>query len=296
MARPYRPTRRPTIRATAALLCAGVGVALLLSVGWPLLGGLGDILIIGTVARALLIGLLLSAVLARTAFAHSWAAATIAIFATAMAILGAHHQRHLENRSEGLVQAEDQRLRSLGFGRDALEIDQEYRENVERLSFGNYVREYFGFASASNGESGDGAASKVGPGLGVGLYIVELLIALLASTYFPVGRASEPACSDCGRWLIENEPRRVAHGVSSEFIGAIRGGASEDAFALLKAPDTREYVELCVASCPARCNGAASVLRIRDFTIPRGSGELVMRHRADLVLSGSEAFALESNS
>tara|TARA_R110002096_G_scaffold299503_2_gene493941 strand:- start:3960 stop:4838 length:879 start_codon:yes stop_codon:yes gene_type:complete len=289
MARPYRPTQRPTRRAAAAMLCGAAGSALVLSVLWPQLGDLGNILVVGTVARALLLGLFLSWVAARTVFANSRAAAGLAIAATLCAIVGGHYQEYRADRVSRIEKAEDQRLRSLSFARIEAEANQEYSDTVSTLTFANYLRGYFGFGGV---QARDDASSKGGPRFGVGLYLVEILLALLAATYFPQGRASEPACAQCHRWYRFAEAKRAAHGVSKGFIKAMKANATAVAMALLQPPDTEEYVALSLARCPGACS-APALLRVADFSRAGSGAELTSRHRADLVLSQRETTALQ---
>jgi hypothetical protein len=289
MARPYRPTLRPTLRAAAAMVCAAAGSALLLAVVWPLLGDFGEILIVGTIARAMLIGLFLSWVADRTVFAHSRAAAALAVLATLCAILGGHYQEHRADRALRITKAETQRFNSLSSSRPEAEVNQEYAETLSNITLANYLRGYFGLGSK---EALDGASSKMGPRFGVGLYLVEILLALLAATYFPQGRASEPACGQCHRWYRFAEAKRAAHGVSKAFIGAMKANTTAKAMALLEPPDTTEYIALSLARCPSRC-ASPVLLRISDFSRASSGAELSSRHQADLILSKDETLALE---
>jgi len=289
MARPYRPNLRPTRRAAAAMLCAAAGAALVLSVLWPLLGDFGDMLVLGTIGPALLIGLLLSWVAERTVFAHSQAAAALAILATLCAIGGTHYQKHKKDRAERIEAAEDQRLRSLSFARAEAEVNEEYAEALSNMTFENYLRTYFGLDKGS--EALDSASSKVGPTFGVGLYLLELLLAMFAATYFPQGRASEPACKKCHRWYRFAAAKRAAHGVSKAFTEAMRANAIDNAVALLEPPDTTEYVSLRRASCPSDC-GSPALIRVSDFYRAGPGAELTSRHRSDLVISSHETKAL----
>lgn len=268
------------------MLCAGLGSALVLSVVWPMLGSLGKMLIVGSLAPALIIGLFLSWVAERTVFANSRAASAIAIVATAVAILGGHYQEYRESRPKELLRAAEQRDNSAAVGRPYGDVARDYATNVADITFVNYLRAYF------LDSGGDDASSKVGPALGTSIYVVEVLLALLASTYFPQGRASEPACSACGRWYQVAEPKRAAHGVSEAFVAALNSGLG-DAMEILQPPDTVEYVSLRLASCPSSCK-SPMVLRVADEARARSSEELVSRHRADLVLTRDEANSMEA--
>ncbi len=286
MARLYRPTLRPTARASAAMLCAALGAALLLAMFWHRIGSWGDMLFVGTIARGLVVGILLTWVVARTGFAHARAAAWIAGAATFLAIVGAHYQGHHTERAVRMQEAETLLLQREGFGNDREELQAEYDETIGALTFANYLRDYFGITNNDQTEAADGTASKAGPKLGIGLYLVELLAALLVAAYYPAGRASEPACQLCGRWYHERDLPPAAHGVSSEFIAAVQDNATQ-AMALLEPPDTEEYVGLSLASCP-RCKTASPILRVSDYSFARGSRELSSHHRADLELQDSE--------
>jgi hypothetical protein len=271
------------------MLCAAFGAALVLSVLWPLLGDFGKMLVLGTMGPALLIGLLLSWVAERTVFAHSRAAAALAILATLCAIGGTHYQTYQTDRQERIEAAEDQRLRSISFARAEAEANEEYAEALSHMTFENYLRTYFGLDSGS--EALDSASSKVGPAFGVGLYILELLLAMFAATYFPQGRASEPACEQCHRWYRFAATKQAAHGISKAFTEAMRANAIDKAVAMLEPPDTTEYVALRLATCPSEC-GSPALLRVSDFYRAGPGTELTSRHRADLVLSSHETKAL----
>ncbi len=288
MARLYRPNLRPTIRASVAILCAALGAVLLLAMTWHQLGSLGDMIFVGTIARGLIIGILLTWVVASTGFAHARAAAWIAGIATLLAIVGAHYQGHRTERAVRMQEAETLLLQREGFGNDRKKLQAEFEEMASALTFANYLRDYFGMTSNDQTEAVDGTASKAGPGPGIGLYLVELLAALLVAAYYPAGRASEPACRLCDRWYQERELPPAAHGVSPEFIAALLANNATQAIALLEPPDTAEYVGLSLASCPTHCETAAPVLRIRDYSFPRGSRELSSHHRADLELDEPE--------
>ncbi len=290
MARPYRPTLRPTPRAAVAMLCAAAGASLVLSVVWPRLGSVGDILFIGTLAPALLIGLLLSWVSGRTVFAHSLAAASLAILATLGAIGGAHYQKYRTDLARNIETAEDQRLRSLSFGRAEAEVNQEFTEALSAMTFANYLRTYFGLGDGHTPI--DGASSKVGPQLGVGLYLAELLFAVLAAAYWPRARAREPACVQCHQWYQFADTRNAAHGVSKDLVRAMLANQLDDALALLVPPDTKEFVALTLAYCPSGCQSPA-LLRISDVSLSGRGLDLTSRHQADLVLSARETEALE---
>lgn len=281
MARPYRPNQPTSWRALVAMICAGLGTALLLSVAWPSLGSLGRMLLVGSLAPALIIGLFLSWVAERMVFANSRAASAIAIIATATAIVGGHYQEYRGSRAEDLARAEEQRDDSLAAGQPYRDVARDYEANVANIAFANYLRAYF-----------LDPTSDVGPALGVGVYVVEVLCALLASAYFPQGRASEPACSACHRWYRLAKPKRAAHGVSKTFVAALNSEQS-DAMAILHAPDTVEYTSLSLGSCPASC-GSPRVLRVVDETRTRSSDGLVSRHRADLLLTAAETKDLEA--
>lgn len=289
MARSYRSHVRPSPVALVALLCAATGSALLLALLWRLLGSYGQLLFAGTIVRGLLIGGLLAWVIRRTNFSNAFAAGTLAVLATLCAIVGANYEAHTRVRAEALADAAELLQISSGAGTDPTEVEQQYRHTEESLTFINYLRGYFGF----DGQADDGAAALWGPWAGLALYGLEIAAALALATVYPIGQASEPVCARCGRWQIEVVLGTSAFGNTEKFIATLLTPDLDAALLCLTPPDTKEHMQLSLASCPLGHDaGKGAVLRVRDRVYASRDHNLLLRDRADLQLEQAERDAI----
>lgn len=289
MARPYRSPVRPSVTAILAMACGSIGAVLLLSLSWRLLGSFGDMAFAGTAARGLLIGALIAWICRRTGFSWPRAAGSIAALATLLALVGSHYDAHRRDRAERVRDADQLLLIRTGAGSEPDEIRAEHQQTLRSLSFANHLRRHFGF----EGQAEDGASALWGPRAGLGLYVIEVLLALLLAAYYPAGTASEPVCARCGRWSEERLLGLAAYGVGPAFLTSIQSDPAA-AIELLSEPDTKEHIELALATCPQGHDAAGGVLRVRERFYDRGSRHLIVRHRADVVLDESDQQALSS--
>jgi hypothetical protein len=289
MARPYRSRVRPSITATAAALCAALGAALLLAVGWQYLGGYGEIVFAGTMVRGLILGGLLTWVFRKTNFSRPVAAGAIAALATLLAIAGARYQAHSQARAEALVDAAELLLISTGAGTAPEETQAEYEETRDSLTFVHYLRGYYGF----DGQAEDGAAALWGPWAGLALYGLEIAAALALATLYPMGQAAEPVCAQCSRWREEGMLGKAAHGSTDTFTEKLLASDLEAALACLAPPDTNERLELSLATCTAgHDEGKGGVLRVREQAYGSHGRNLLLRDRADLAIDQDETDAI----
>jgi hypothetical protein len=288
MARLYQSCVRPGRSAVLAMLLAASGLALLLAVAWPWLGPYGELVFAGTILRGLLIGALLTWVAKRAHFSWPRSAAWIAGAATFLAILGSHYIEHRRDRSEQMADAAELLLISTGAGSEVEELREEYDKTVEGLSFGSYLRHYFGFA----GQAKDGAAALWGPWAGLALYTLEVGAALFLATLYPVGQAREPICSSCSSWQEEEVLGRAAYGVTAAITAHLLAEETDKATELLRAPDTREHLELSLATCPSGHSQGGGVLRLREHFFDKRNHNLLARDRADLLLDQNESDAI----
>ncbi len=289
MARLYRSQARPSVAAIAAMVCAALGAALLLAVGWRWLGAYGELIFAGTIVRGLIIGALLTWVVRKSNFAKPLAAGAIAALATLCAIVGARYEAHTRHRAAMMQSASELLLISTGAGSDMAEAEEHYRNTRAELSFGNYLRGYYGFT----GQAEDGSAALWGPWAGLALYGLEIAAALGLATCYPVGQAREPVCPRCSRWREEKVLGQSAHGKSQEFTAHLLDSNTEAATSCLASPDTGETTELVLARCGlGHDDGKGGVLRVRDHVYERGNRELRQRDRADVSVDQGEVDAI----
>ncbi len=289
MARPYLSTVRPSLTSIAAVLSAAIGSAMLLAVLWHWLGGYGEIVFAGTIVRGLMIGGLLTWVYRRSNFSRPRAAGFIAALATLLAIVGSRYEAHTALRSEVMADAAELLLISTGAGTDPKETRAEYEKTRSSQTFVRYLRGYYGF----DGQAKDGTAALWGPWAGVALFALELTLALAVATLYPVGQASEPVCMQCSRWRSERLLGSAAHGKTDAFVARLLASDAVGAVACLTPPDTKERLELSLATCPSHHDdGKGGVLRVREQVYGSHGRNLILRDRADLALSQEEADAL----
>ena len=289
MARLYRSRVRPGRSAVLAMSCAALGSALLLAIGWQWLGAYGNLLFVGTVARGLLIGVLLGWVCRRAHFSWPRMAGLIAATATLLAIVGSHYQAHWRDRASQLADASELLLLSTDAGGDPVALQAEYEVTIHSLSFANYFRRYFGF----EGQAKDGAAALWNPWAGLSLYALEIAAALFLSTLYPAGQASEPVCTRCARWQEEQILGTAAYGATAALTKHLLAGNSKEAALALRQPDTNEHLELSLATCHhGHDKDGGGVLRVREHFYDKRSRNILVRDRIDLLVNQSETEAI----
>jgi hypothetical protein len=240
-------------------------------------------------ARGLIIGGLLTWVYRRTNFSRPFAAGLIAALATLMAIVGSRYEAHTVDRADAMADAAELHLLSTGAGTDPEETQADYDRTRDSLTFVHYLRGYYGF----DGQAQDGTAALWGPWAGVGLFALEVAIALAVATLYPVGQASEPVCSKCSRWSSERLLGSAAHGQTESFLKHLLESDTDAALSCLARPDTKERLELSLATCAlGHDEGEGGVLRVREQVYGSHGRNLILRDRADLAIDQQETDAL----
>lgn len=290
MARRYRSRRRPSTTSLLALGAGAIGAALALAFAWGFLGAIGELAFLGMLARALAIGALLAWICKRTGFSRPRAAAAIAGAAVVLSIAGSQYFSYVDQRTETQQAAQELRSQRLGFGSDPAEIQAHYQATLASLTFSNHLRRYFGL----QGPGRDGASNFMGPAFGIGLFSLELVIAMLVAMYLPTGQASEPVCDTCGEWLREDVPMHCQYGHGKRLVDLLLAGECERAAEELVPPDTREHLQVTLASCPQQHAGDAGVLRLREHFIARRGRHMRTRHLADVQLAPAERSCLDA--
>lgn len=268
----------------------GVGAALALAVGYQFLGDLGNLAFVGMAARGLVIGAVLAWICQRTGFSRPRAAAAIAGVATVLSILTSHALAFQHERNEHESRAEDLRQLRASVGNNAADLDTDYQHAMAALSWDRYWQRYFGL----QGPGVDGAANFLGPAFGIGLFSLELIVAILVAMYLPGGRASEPICQQCGAWLEEESLFNTTFGITQTLLRELQDTRDGRAFHKLTANDTPEFLELSLAQCPHTHEADAGVLRFREHFFARQGRRALRRHRADLELSPEERSELDA--
>lgn len=286
----YRSQVMPSRRAVLAMSCAALGMVLLLSLCWRWLGPYGNMLFVGTVARGLLIGGLLSWLCRRAHFSWPRAAGFIAAAATLLAIVGSDYEAHRRDRAAQLADAEELLLISTGAGTNPVELQAEFESTGRGLSFANYLRRYYGF----EGQAKDGAAALWGPWAGMALYALEIATALFLASLYPMGQASEPICRQCAQWQSERVLGTAAYGVTAAFRAHLLASNTEEAAQALRPPDTKEHLELSLATCSHGHADGGGVLRLREHFYDKRNRNLLVRDRVDLLLDEDETEAIVS--
>ncbi len=290
MARRYRSSRRQSYRALGLLLAAALGSTLVLAYLWSFLGDLGEMAFLGPVARALVIGWVLAFTCRRYYLSNARIAATIAGLSTLVCIAGSYAIEFRHERSQQIQAAQELAEQRRAFGVAESEVQAHYEESVAGLTLGNHARLAFGL----RGPGRDRASNLLGPAFGISLLTLELIVAVLVSMYLPAGQASEPVCASCGLWLREEHLASSRFGKSDELIAALLAGDGADALDALEPPDTKESLELKLASCPLGHPQAGGVLRLYEHYYARSSRDLRTRHRADLILDFGEGALLQA--
>lgn len=285
MAKPYCTAIRPSLTASVAILSGGVGIALLLAVGWRHLGIVANIAIVSVFVRASIVGRFLAWIAQRTCFSWKKTAALLAALSCLLAILAPHYFAFQAERAEALSSQSE----FLKISADPDIHGQDFQDQASGLTFYAYGKSYFGFV----GQAKDSASAILGPKMGLGFFLIELLFGMLVAAYYPAGVANEPVCAKCGRWLPERRLIEAAHGTTPAFIAALLRHESESALDMLAPPDTEEKLIISIAQCPCHPQekGEApgdAVLRLREEILSRRGRLTLLRHRADLLLSTAE--------
>lgn len=268
------------------MLSGALGIALLLGIGWRHLGIVGNIAIVSVFVRASIIGQLLAWIAQRTYFSWTKSAALIAALSCLLAIFASHYFAFRAERDETLSTQRE----FLGFSSDPTVHEEDFREERAGLTFFAYEKSCFGF----DGQAKDSASAILGPRMGFGFFLIELLFGLLVAAYYPAGIASEPVCSKCGQWLPERRLIEAAHGNTSAFTAALLRNEAESALKLLSPPDTEEKLILSIAQCPRHDaqpgnSQENTVLRLREEILSQRGRLSILRHRSDLLLSDIES-------
>ena len=273
-----------------ALVAGALGAATALAFAWRFLGALGELAFLGMLARAFVIGTLLAWICKRTGFSRSTAAAVIAGLAVVLSIAGSQYFSYIQAAADKQRAAEELRVQRIGVGSDPAEIQAQYQETLASITFSNHLRRYFGL----HGPGRDGASNFMGPAFGIGLFSLELVLAILVAMYLPAGQASEPACASCGAWLYERGLASTRYGRGKRIVDLLLAGKCEQAAAEFAAPDTKEHLNMSLASCPHQHDADAGVLRLREHFISRQGRQMRTRHLADLQLSPEERSCLDA--
>ena len=186
--------------------------------------------------------------------------------------------------------AKELRAHRTSIGSDPAEIRSHYQKSLAALTFSNYLRRYFGV----HGPARDGASSFMGPVFGIGLFSFELVVAMLVAMYLPTGQASEPVCDTCGAWLREHDTTECQYGHGKRLRDLLLAGEYQQAARDLVAPDTRERLQVSMASCPHQHDAGAGVLRLRELFVARRGRHMRTRHLADLQLEPEERSCLDA--
>jgi hypothetical protein len=287
VARSYRYRGPTSARSVLAVVCTAAGCALLLAIGWPYLGKLGRLALVGAAARGAIVGGALAVVVERSQLPRPRLAGALAAVATLAAILGTMASDYHRDRLRRIREIDEGIEFRASLGTDVDELAEVREQKLSELDLRAYLAHSFGFS----GPASDGASKLFGPRAGVLLFGFESVIAMLLAAYYAAGRASEPACPRCGRWLHEGKSRRARYGVTERITSALVRGATDDAARLLEPPDTSEYLELSLARCPAGHEGV--VLRLREHFLDRKSRGRLHRHRHDIELSSAERATIE---
>jgi hypothetical protein len=253
---------------------------------WRWLGGYGEIVFAGTIVRGLIIGGVLTWVVRKTNFSKPRAVTWIAALATLLAIAGSRYEAHSMQRAGALEDAAELLMISTGAGTAPEETQAQYDKTRRSLTFVRYLRGYYGF----EGQAKDGTAALWGPWAGVVLFALEVGLALVVATLYPAGQAREPVCSQCSNWREERLLGTAAHGQTEAFLKHLLASDTQRAIACLAPPDTKERLELSLATCPSRHDeGKGGTLRVREHVYGSHGRNLIVRDRADLAITHTEA-------
>lgn len=282
--RPYRALAPLRAAGVLALVAAGAGGAALVAWLMHRIGALADTFAVGALVRGALLGALLSRVVHRAQVGRPRVAAAVALAAALLCAAGELALDYGDFRDEQRARAlELMELRS-AMGVGPPELAAEAERELSSVTLSQYVDERYGSKSASF------LGSILGKELAVAVFFLEVGLIALSAVLLTLGRAREPCCSQCGRWLAECPLPAARHGIASAVERSLLEDNRKEALSHLEPPDTREETRFALASCPL--HEGEIVLRLRELRFDRQRRRLDQRHLCDLQVSEADARAL----